>query len=123
MDNLTTHPATTQAGSEIDVRGLAAIADMSTVMQMRSTEVRILLGRLAAAEEKVAAVTALVSGLCDARLCVEQIRNIVAPAVDKQSTAVRRVHNHPPYRPVCNERRLPDGQLRGACLTDDGGDR
>ena len=30
-----------------------------------------------------------------------------------------RVHNHPPYRPVCNERDV-DGQLRGACLNDDG---
>jgi hypothetical protein len=29
------------------------------------------------------------------------------------------VHNHPPYRPVCNERSV-DGQLRGACLNDDG---
>lgn len=28
------------------------------------------------------------------------------------------VHNHPPYRPVCAERRLPDGTLRGACLPD-----
>lgn len=27
------------------------------------------------------------------------------------------VHNHPPYRPVCNER-VVDGQLRGACMTD-----
>lgn len=33
-----------------------------------------------------------------------------------------RVHNHPPYRPVCNER-VVDGQLRGACLNDDGSDR
>ena len=32
---------------------------------------------------------------------------------------VTRVHDHPPYRPVCNER-LVDGQLRGACLNDDG---
>lgn len=32
------------------------------------------------------------------------------------------VHNHPPYRPVCNERVI-DGQLRGACLNDDGTDR
>ena len=39
------------------------------------------------------------------------------------SPPMTRVHNHPPYRPVCNERRLPDGQLRGACLDDDGGDR
>ena len=29
------------------------------------------------------------------------------------------VHNHPPYRPMCNERTV-DGQLRGACLSDDG---
>lgn len=28
------------------------------------------------------------------------------------------VHNHPPYRPVCPERLLPDGTLRGACLDD-----
>lgn len=34
----------------------------------------------------------------------------------------RRVHNHPPYEPICNERRV-GGQLRGACLNDDGGDR
>ena len=30
-----------------------------------------------------------------------------------------RVHNHAPHRPVCNERSLPNGQLRGACLDDD----
>ena len=35
---------------------------------------------------------------------------------------VSRVHNHRPYQPVCNER-LVDGQLRGACLNDDGTDR
>lgn len=29
------------------------------------------------------------------------------------------VHDHPPYRPACNERTV-DGQLRGACLNDDG---
>jgi hypothetical protein len=29
------------------------------------------------------------------------------------------VHNHPPHRPNCNERRV-NGQLRGACLNDDG---
>lgn len=39
------------------------------------------------------------------------------------AAAGRRVHNHPPYRPACNERRLDDGQLRGACLNDDGSDR
>ena len=33
-----------------------------------------------------------------------------------------RVHNHAPYRPACNERNV-DGQLRGACLNDDGSDR
>lgn len=33
------------------------------------------------------------------------------------------VHNHPPYRPVCNERVLPDGTLRGACLDDEGNAR
>ena len=32
------------------------------------------------------------------------------------------VHNHPPYEPTCNERRV-DGQLRGACLNDDGSPR
>lgn len=26
------------------------------------------------------------------------------------------VHNHPPYRPPCNERVLADGSLRGACM-------
>lgn len=31
-----------------------------------------------------------------------------------------RVHNHAPWRPVCNERRLQGGQLRGACLDDNG---
>lgn len=30
-----------------------------------------------------------------------------------------RVHDHPPYRPPCNERDV-DGQLRGACLNDNG---
>ena len=34
----------------------------------------------------------------------------------------RRVHNHAPYRPACNEREV-GGQLRGACLNDDGSDR
>lgn len=35
-----------------------------------------------------------------------------------------RVHNHRPYRPVCNERLVGRGaQLRGACLNDDGTDR
>ena len=29
------------------------------------------------------------------------------------------VHNHPPYRPWCDERTV-NGQLRGACLSDDG---
>ena len=33
-----------------------------------------------------------------------------------------RVHNHPPYRPVCPER-FADGHARGACLNDDGSDR
>ena len=36
--------------------------------------------------------------------------------------AGQRVHNHPPYRPPCAEREV-DGQLRGACLNDDGTDR
>lgn len=31
----------------------------------------------------------------------------------------QRVHNHPPYRPNCNER-IVNGKLRGACLEDDG---
>lgn len=34
----------------------------------------------------------------------------------------QRVHIHPPYEPTCNERRV-DGQLRGACLNDDGSPR
>jgi hypothetical protein len=29
------------------------------------------------------------------------------------------VHDHPPYRPMCSER-MVNGQLRGACLNDDG---
>lgn len=29
------------------------------------------------------------------------------------------VHNHAPWRPICNERDV-DSQLRGACLDDDG---
>lgn len=36
--------------------------------------------------------------------------------------AETRVHNHAPWRPMCAERRLSDGQLRGACLNDDGTD-
>lgn len=32
------------------------------------------------------------------------------------------VHNHLPYRPPCAEREV-DGQLRGACLNDDGSTR
>lgn len=35
---------------------------------------------------------------------------------------VSRVHNHPPYRPACNERQVGE-HLRGACLNDDGTDR
>lgn len=34
----------------------------------------------------------------------------------------QRVHNHPPYEPLCPERCV-DGQLRGACLNDDGSPR
>lgn len=41
----------------------------------------------------------------------------------KRAAEVRRVHNHPPYRPACAERSLPGGQLRGACLNADGSDR
>lgn len=39
------------------------------------------------------------------------------------ATTFTRVHNHQPHRPVCAERRLTGGQLRGACLNDDGSDR
>lgn len=35
---------------------------------------------------------------------------------------VRRVHDHGPWRPMCNERDVL-GQLRGACLNDDGTSR
>jgi hypothetical protein len=42
-------------------------------------------------------------------------------ATDTAAPAVLRVHNHPPYEPTCNERRV-DGHLRGACLNDDGSD-
>lgn len=35
---------------------------------------------------------------------------------------ISRVHNHLPWRPMCNER-VVDGQLRGACLNDDGSDK
>jgi hypothetical protein len=42
---------------------------------------------------------------------------------DARKKLAERVHNHAPYRPTCNERRLDDGQLRGACLNDDGSDR
>lgn len=38
----------------------------------------------------------------------------------EESRLIDRVHNHPPYRPVCHERRLSNGLLRGACLNDDG---
>lgn len=34
----------------------------------------------------------------------------------------RRVHNHRPFDPSCNERNV-GGQLRGACLNDDGSSR
>lgn len=39
------------------------------------------------------------------------------PALD--AAVQRGVHDHAPYRPMCNER-IVDGQLRGACLNDDG---
>jgi hypothetical protein len=35
---------------------------------------------------------------------------------------ITRVHNHAPWRPMCNERLLDGGQRRGACLNDDGTD-
>lgn len=41
-----------------------------------------------------------------------EVQTTVAPPVV-------RVHDHPPYRPPCNERDA-HGQLRGACLNDDG---
>lgn len=41
---------------------------------------------------------------------------------EHSSPPATRVHNHAPYRPNCNERDV-DGQLRGACLNDDGSDR
>lgn len=43
----------------------------------------------------------------------------VADLIDPPQSASQRVHNHEPYRPSCNERRV-GGQLRGACLNDDG---
>lgn len=45
-------------------------------------------------------------------------RRVIEP-VRKAHDVASRVHNHPPYRPVCNERDV-NGQLRGACLNDDG---
>jgi hypothetical protein len=44
-----------------------------------------------------------------------------APTVESDGP-VSRVHNHPPYDPNCNERRVGE-RLRGACLNDDGTDR
>lgn len=45
----------------------------------------------------------------------------LARALRDDDAPVRRAHNHPPYDPVCNERRIGD-IVRGACLTDDGRD-
>jgi len=39
--------------------------------------------------------------------------------VERVHDVSTRVHNHPPYEPPCNERSV-GGQLRGACLQDDG---
>ena len=39
--------------------------------------------------------------------------------VERVHDVSTRVHNHPPYEPPCNERSVA-GQLRGACLHDDG---
>lgn len=43
------------------------------------------------------------------------------PLKPRTTPADTRVHNHPPYRPACNERTV-NGQLRGACLNDNGTD-
>lgn len=42
---------------------------------------------------------------------------------DASDTLTAGVHDHAPWRPMCNERRLSNGQLRGACLNDDGTSR
>lgn len=42
--------------------------------------------------------------------------NPTSPA-EHPATSGEPVHNHPPYRPPCNER-VVDGRLRGACLSD-----
>lgn len=50
-------------------------------------------------------------------------RLLVADWLDSRAAQpVKRVHNHPPYEPICNER-VFGGYLRGACLNDDGSDR
>src|SRR5690349_2016208 len=46
-------------------------------------------------------------------------RTHVSAATPAARPAADLFHNHPPYRPMCNEREV-DGQLRGACLNDDG---
>lgn len=43
-------------------------------------------------------------------------------ALSPVETPTTRVHNHSPYRPVCNERTVA-GRLRGACINDDESDR
>jgi hypothetical protein len=55
----------------------------------------------------------------DAQGYVRLSEKIAAPT----PTHVVGVHNHPPYRPVCNERITPEGVRRGACLNDDGSPR
>lgn len=54
-------------------------------------------------------------------LAVSSARDLPSEHRDERPSMLR-VHNHPPYRPECNERRV-DGHLRGACLNDDGSDR
>lgn len=63
------------------------------------------------------------TGIDEDALCA--LLRVVATTIEERNNppAEPHVHNHPPHRPMCNERRLPDGQLRGACLNDDGSDR
>lgn len=50
-----------------------------------------------------------------------EFRHPASDATGGTDTKVARVHNHPPYRPTCNERQVGN-HLRGACLNDDGTD-
>jgi hypothetical protein len=95
----TTAPTDTVLGS---LRILRAMAELT------KTQAREALSPQVATD----ALDDTIDALSSAIGVLEQHSAVTARAVDV-------VHNHAPYRPMCNERRLASGTLRGACLPDD----